>query len=162
MLPAMISDDHSRPSANCGIIRPMLWRSRPPPPAPPPLCRVPPPHGRGFFVLRFRNHSPRRSRLPLAPNHHPHAGAARPTGAAPPLALDEAGGLALGENLALRGRGSEREATRGNEVTGGLIPNPPAAFTSEKYGGPTFIERTLTIGQPPETGGKRRRRLDSA
>src|SRR5256712_2020137 len=28
MLPAMISDDHSRPSANCGIIRPMLWRSR--------------------------------------------------------------------------------------------------------------------------------------
>src|SRR2546426_2401549 len=28
MLPAMISDDHSRPSANCGISRPMLWRSR--------------------------------------------------------------------------------------------------------------------------------------
>ena len=78
------------------------------------------------------------------------------------LGLDEAIGLALRENPTLRAKGYELEATRANEITAGLIPNPTAAFTSEKYGGTTFIEQTLTIGQTLETGGKRRRRLDSA
>ena len=78
------------------------------------------------------------------------------------LTLDEAVGLALRENPTLRAKGYELEATRANEITAGLIPNPTAAFTSEKYGGTTFIEQTLTIGQTLETGGKRRRRLDSA
>ena len=78
------------------------------------------------------------------------------------LGLDEAIGLALRENPTLRAKGYELEATRANETTAGLVPNPTAAFTSEKYGGTTFIEQTLTIGQTLETGGKRRRRLDSA
>ena len=78
------------------------------------------------------------------------------------LTLDEAVGLALRENPTLRAKGYELEATRANEITAGLIPNPTAAFTSEKYGGTTFIEQTLTVGQTLETGGKRRRRLDSA
>src|SRR3989441_7580273 len=78
------------------------------------------------------------------------------------LGLDEAVGLALRENPTLRAKGYELEATRANEITAGLVPNPTAAFTSEKYGGTTFIEQTLTVGQTPETGGKRRRRLDSA
>ena len=78
------------------------------------------------------------------------------------LTLDEAVGLALRENPTLRAKGYELEATRANEITAGLVPNPTAAFTSEKYGGTTFIEQTLTVGQTLETGGKRRRRLDSA
>jgi cobalt-zinc-cadmium efflux system outer membrane protein len=51
------------------------------------------------------------------------------------LTLEDAVGLALRANPTLRAKGYEFEATRANEITAGLIPNP---------------------------GGKRRRRLDSA
>ncbi|OLB51492.1 MAG: hypothetical protein DMD98_13790 [Candidatus Rokuibacteriota bacterium] len=78
------------------------------------------------------------------------------------LTLDEAVGLALGTNPTLRAKSYEFEATRANEITAGLIPNPTAAYTSEKYGGTSFIEHTVTVGQTIETGGKRRRRIESA
>jgi cobalt-zinc-cadmium efflux system outer membrane protein len=78
------------------------------------------------------------------------------------LTLDEAVEIALRANPTLRAKGYEFEATRANEITAGLIPNPTAAFTSEKYGGTSFLEHTFTLGQTIETGGKRRRRLDSA
>src|SRR3989442_12325839 len=73
------------------------------------------------------------------------------------LTLDEAVGLALRENPTLRAKGYELEATRANEITAGLVPNPTAAFTSEKYGGTTFIAQTLPVGQTLETRGKPRR-----
>src|SRR5213078_2155536 len=78
------------------------------------------------------------------------------------LTLDEAVGMALGTNPTLRAKSYELEATRANEITARLIPNPTAAYTSEKYGGTSFIEHTVTVGQTIETGGKRRRRIESA
>jgi cobalt-zinc-cadmium efflux system outer membrane protein len=80
------------------------------------------------------------------------------------LTLDQAVELALRENAALRAKGFEVESTRAGEITAGLIPNPTASYTSEKYGASSnvFIEHTATLGQPIELGGKRQRRLDSA
>ncbi len=90
------------------------------------------------------------------------SGHARAQERATRLTLDEALGLALRQNPTLRAKGYEFEATRANEITAGLIPNPTATYTSEKFGGSTSLEHTLTVGQTIETGGKRRRRLDSA
>jgi outer membrane protein, heavy metal efflux system len=78
------------------------------------------------------------------------------------LTLDDAINLALRENPTLKAKGFEVESTRAGEVTAGLIPNPTASYTSEKYGGSTFIEHTATVGQTIELGGKRQRRLESA
>jgi len=79
------------------------------------------------------------------------------------LTLDEAVVLALRENALLRAKGFEVQSVRAGETTAGVIPNPTASFTSEKYGATTGVtENTFTVGQPIELGGKRGRRVDSA
>lgn len=80
------------------------------------------------------------------------------------LSLEEAVSLATRENFALRAAQFEYQATRANEITAGLRPNPAFSFLAEQIGEPeSFKEQyTATIGQIIETGGKRQRRLDSA
>ena len=85
------------------------------------------------------------------------------------LSLDEAVALATRENFTLRAAQFEYQATRANEVTAGLIPNPSFSYLGEQLnepanstGGGSGQQYTVTIGQTVETGGKRQRRLDSA
>ncbi len=80
------------------------------------------------------------------------------------LSLEDAVRLAIRENSTVRAKEFEYLAVRANEITAGLRPNPTASYTVEKFGssGMTFLEHTATIGQTIETGGKRRRRLESA
>ena len=86
------------------------------------------------------------------------------------LTLDEALSLATRENFTLRAAQFEYQATRANEVTAGLIPNPSFSYLGEQLNEPanpspgqgTGQQYTVTIGQTFETGGKRQRRLDSA
>jgi outer membrane protein, heavy metal efflux system len=86
------------------------------------------------------------------------------------LTLDEALALATRENFTLRAAQFEYQATRANEVTAGLIPNPSFSYLGEQLNEPanpspgqgTGQQYTVTIGQTFETGGKRQRRLDSA
>src|SRR3989442_1127083 len=80
------------------------------------------------------------------------------------LSLEEALTVALRENPTLRAKAFELQATRAQEITAGVRPNPTASYTAEKFGSSsqTFLEHTATVGQTIETGGKRRRRLDSA
>ncbi|OLC39823.1 MAG: hypothetical protein AUH81_00300 [Candidatus Rokubacteria bacterium 13_1_40CM_4_69_5] len=80
------------------------------------------------------------------------------------LSLEEALTVALRENPTLRAKTFELQATRAQEITAGVRPNPTASYTAEKFGSSsqTFLEHTATVGQTIETGGKRRRRLDSA
>jgi outer membrane protein TolC len=83
--------------------------------------------------------------------------------------LEEAVTLATRENFTLRAAQFEYQATRANEVTAGLIPNPSFSYLGEQLnepanstGGGSGQQYTVTIGQTVETGGKRQRRLDSA
>jgi outer membrane protein, heavy metal efflux system len=85
------------------------------------------------------------------------------------LSLEEAVTLATRENFTLRAAQFEYQATRANEVTAGLIPNPSFSYLGEQLnepanstGGGSGQQYTVTIGQTVETGGKRQRRLDSA
>lgn len=78
------------------------------------------------------------------------------------LSLDQAVQLAERENPTLRAKRFELEGARANEITAGLRPNPTAAYTGEKFGGTSFLEHTVTLGQTIETGGKRQRRVESA
>ncbi len=79
------------------------------------------------------------------------------------LSLDEAVALAVRENFTLRAKGFEVEAVRAGEITAGLRPNPTGSFLAEKFrNGEEDPEYTVSIAQPIELGGKRRRRLDSA
>jgi outer membrane protein, heavy metal efflux system len=86
------------------------------------------------------------------------------------LSLDEALSLATRENFTLRAAQFDYQATRANEITAGLIPNPSFSFLGEQLNEPanpspgqgTGQQYTVTIGQTFETGGKRQRRLDSA
>lgn len=80
------------------------------------------------------------------------------------LSLEEAVNLATRENLTLRAAQFDYQATRANEITAGLIPNPAFSYIAEQIGEPekNQEQHTLTIGQIIETGGKRGRRLDSA
>ena len=85
------------------------------------------------------------------------------------LSLEEAVTLATRENFTLRAAQFEYQATRANEVTAGLIPNPSFSYLGEQLnepanstGGGSGQQYTVTIGQTFETGGKRQRRLDSA
>jgi outer membrane protein, heavy metal efflux system len=86
---------------------------------------------------------------------------AQPT--VPRLTLDEAVALALRENRALRAKDFEYRATRANEITAGLRPNPVGGFNATYLGArDTPQEYAVSVGQPIELGGKRQRRLDSA
>ena len=85
------------------------------------------------------------------------------------LSLEEAVTLATRENFTLRAAQFEYQATRANEVTAGLIPNPSFSYLGEQLnepanstGGGSGQQYTVTIGQTVETGGKRQLRLDSA
>jgi len=86
------------------------------------------------------------------------------------LTLEDALKLATRENFTLRAAQFEYQATRANEVTAGLIPNPSFSYLGEQLNEPaspsaghgTGQQYTVTIGQTFETGGKRQRRLDSA
>ena len=84
------------------------------------------------------------------------------------LTLDEALGLATRENFTLRAAQFDYQATRANEITAGLIPNPSFSYLGEQLNEPltgqqaTGPQYTVAIGQTFETGGKRQRRLDSA
>ncbi len=79
------------------------------------------------------------------------------------LSLDVAVTLATRENFTLRAAQFEYQATRANEVTAGLIPNPSLSYLGEQLNQPANVQQyTVAIGQTIETGGKRQRRLDSA
>ena len=79
------------------------------------------------------------------------------------LTLDEALSLATQENYALRAAQFDYQATRANEVTAGLIPNPSFSYLGEQLNESSSGQQyTVAIGQTFETGGKRERRLDSA
>src|SRR3989441_2669172 len=95
------------------------------------------------------------------------AAAPRVAGGQAPLraiSLDEALRLAASENPTVRAKTADLQATRANEITAGLRPNPLASYTAEKFGAGagTSLEHTATLGQTIETGGKRQRRLQSA
>lgn len=79
------------------------------------------------------------------------------------LTLDDALNLALAENPTVRAKTFELQATRANEITAALRPNPSASYTAERFGASSgSLEHTATLAQTIETGGKRRRRLESA
>src|SRR5262245_31129808 len=80
------------------------------------------------------------------------------------LSLEQAISLATRENFTLRAAQFDYQATRANEITAGLIPNPTLSYMAEQLGEPekNKDQHTVTFGQIIETGGKRQRRLDSA
>jgi outer membrane protein, heavy metal efflux system len=80
------------------------------------------------------------------------------------ITLDEAILLAMRENAALRAKEFEFRATQANEITAGLRPNPTASYSAEQIPGGTDAtpQHTVILGQTIETGGKRRRRIESA
>src|SRR5262249_54870559 len=80
------------------------------------------------------------------------------------VSLDEAAVIGLRHNPPLRAKEYEVQATRANEITAGLRPNPTASYSTEQLpgGGDAIVQHTITIAQPIETGGKRDRRLASA
>src|SRR5262249_30997054 len=87
--------------------------------------------------------------------------------AAPPwpasVSVDEAVALALQDNPSLRAKQHEYRATRTNEITAGLPPNPVASYNADQLGARNVDpQHTVTLGQPIELGGKRQRRIDSA
>jgi cobalt-zinc-cadmium efflux system outer membrane protein len=79
------------------------------------------------------------------------------------LTLAEAVAAALASNPTLRAKTLEVSSVRANEITAGLIPNPQASYTATQLGSRNQDQQhTLTVGQTIETGGKRRRRVESA
>jgi len=79
------------------------------------------------------------------------------------LTLAEAVELALQRNPTLRAKLREHEATRANETTAGLRPNPTASYAVEQLGSPGIgPQHTIALSQTIETGGKRQRRIESA
>ena len=79
------------------------------------------------------------------------------------LTLDEAVAAAVANNPTLRAKTVEVSSVRANEITAGLIPNPQASYTATQLGSRNQDQQhTVTVGQTIETGGKRRRRLESA
>jgi outer membrane protein, heavy metal efflux system len=79
------------------------------------------------------------------------------------LTLDEAVAAAIASNPTLRAKTVEVSSVRANEITAGLIPNPQASYTATQLGSRNQDQQhTVTVGQTIETGGKRRRRVESA
>src|SRR5262249_15844336 len=63
----------------------------------------------------------------------------------------------------VRAKAREYDATRANEITAGLRPNPTMSYSAEQLGnGAVDSQHTVVLAQPIETGGKRRRRVESA
>ena len=79
------------------------------------------------------------------------------------VSLEDALSLALARNATLRAKEAELNSVKANEITAGLRPNPTASYLVEQIGlSNTTPQHTATLGQPIETGGKRRRRIESA
>lgn len=80
------------------------------------------------------------------------------------LTLEDAVNAAIRHNATLRAKGAELQATRANEITAALRPNPTASYSAEQLAGGSAAEpqHTVILAQPIETGGKRQRRIDSA
>ncbi len=78
------------------------------------------------------------------------------------LTLEDALVLAERENAALRAKQFEHQSVKANEITAGLRPNPTASYLAEQFGAATDPQYTVVVGQPIETGGKRKRRVESA
>ncbi len=80
------------------------------------------------------------------------------------LSLDEAVTIALRLNPTLRAKQSELESTRAGEITAALRPNPNASYAAEQFAGgsDTTPQHTVVVSQTIETGGKRKRRIESA
>ena len=79
------------------------------------------------------------------------------------LSLETAVQLALGHNPTLRAKEREYAATKANEITAGLRPNPTASYLADQLGSSNVDQQhTVAISQPIETGGKRQRRIESA
>ncbi len=82
------------------------------------------------------------------------------------LSLDEALALAMRESPTLRAKEFERQATRANEITAALRPNPTASYLAEQFAisnsETSSRQYTVTLGQTIELGGKRQRRIESA
>jgi cobalt-zinc-cadmium efflux system outer membrane protein len=79
------------------------------------------------------------------------------------LTLADAVVTAIRENPTLRVKTLEAQASRANEITAALRPNPTASYSAEQLGGRTAEPQyTVAVGQPVETGGKRQRRIESA
>jgi cobalt-zinc-cadmium efflux system outer membrane protein len=79
------------------------------------------------------------------------------------LTLEAAMQLALQHNPTLRAKEREYSATKANEITAGLRPNPTASYLADQLGSSNVDQQhTVAISQPIETGGKRQRRIESA
>ena len=79
------------------------------------------------------------------------------------LTLDEAVAAAVANNPQLRAKTLEVASVQAGEITAGLIPNPQASYTATQLGSRNQDQQhTVTVGQTIETGGKRRRRVESA
>ena len=71
--------------------------------------------------------------------------------------------LALRHNPTLQAKEREYAATKANEITAGLRPNPTASYLADQLGSSNVDQQhTVAISQPIETGGKRQRRIESA
>ncbi|HEX2440757.1 MAG TPA: TolC family protein [Methylomirabilota bacterium] len=88
------------------------------------------------------------------------------TGAVPAraqLTLVEAVRLALLNNPTLAAKERETAGVRAGEITAGLRPNPTASYAAEQLGASGVEpQHTVALSQTLETGGKRRRRIESA
>jgi cobalt-zinc-cadmium efflux system outer membrane protein len=83
--------------------------------------------------------------------------------AAAQLTLAEAVRLALLNNPTLSAKERETAGVRAGEVTAGLRPNPTASYAAEQLGSSGVDpQHTVALSQTIETGGKRRRRIESA
>jgi cobalt-zinc-cadmium efflux system outer membrane protein len=79
------------------------------------------------------------------------------------LTLEMAVQLALQHNPTLQAKEREHSATKANEITAGLRPNPTASYLADQLGSSNVDQQhTVAISQPIETGGKRQRRIESA
>lgn len=79
------------------------------------------------------------------------------------LTLEDAVQRAGQHNPTLRAKEREHASTRANEITAGLRPNPTASYTAEQLGSAGVSpQHTVALSQTIETGGKRRRRIESA
>ena len=79
------------------------------------------------------------------------------------LSLEDAVALASRENFTLQAAQFDYQATRANEITAALIPNPSFSYLGEQLNeGSNVQQYTVAAGQIVETGGKRQGRLDSA
>jgi outer membrane protein, heavy metal efflux system len=81
----------------------------------------------------------------------------------PALTLQAAVQLALRHNPTLQAKEREYAATKANETTAALRPNPTASYLAEQLGNSNVdTQHTIALSQTIELGGKRERRIESA